>query len=388
DQAETSLADVSENLWLTGVNLRTLTGKSSFWQNTVYHGFRDQDGEAGQAIPLVANPQSEADLKPRIYQFFKEQLGESGLRSVFTWLPAPGQTLSLGLDVNRKAYDYRLRQEGLDTLYTLDQDDFRPDPDRNYIIRRPQDVNIDFNDEQLYLGSFFQYAFRPLVNLTLNLGMRYEYNQFNEDHYLSPRASLDYLLDDKTRFSLSGGVYYQAPDFSFALANPLNADLKNERAYHLIGGLNRYLRPDLKLTTEVYYKQFEDLIVRPDRTSQQLSNAGEGWAAGVDVVLLKQFVNKFYGQINYSYSQSKRDDRDGEGEYNSDFNQPHIFSILAGYEFSKELSASVKWRYATGRPEDGYIIHADVFNDPGLLRYSKEITGNNSGRLKDFHTLN
>ncbi|MCH7680868.1 hypothetical protein IID10_16135 [candidate division KSB1 bacterium] len=119
-----------------------------------------------------------------------------------------------------------------------------------------------------------------------------------------------------------------------------------------------------------------------------LIRATDGWAAGIDLSLIKRFVNKFYGQINYSYAQSKRDDHNGEGEYNSDFNQPHIFPILGGYEFNKEWSISAKWRFATGRPKDSFIVHENIFNDPNFVRYSKEITRNNGERLSDFHTFN
>ena len=92
----------------------------------------------------------------------------------------------------------------------------------------------------------------------------------------------------------------------------------------LFWGCPAISRDDLKLTTEIYYKQSGDLIVRNDRTNQLRRNDGDGWAAGIDLSLIKRLVNKFYGQINYSYAQSKRDDHNGEGEYNSDFNQPHI----------------------------------------------------------------
>jgi hypothetical protein len=85
---------------------------------------------------------------------------------------------------------------------------------------------------------------------------------------------------------------------------------------------------------------------------------------------------------------SKRNDHGGEGEYNSDFSQPNIFNILIGYQFNKEWSLATKWKYATGRPTDSYIVHTDVLNDPSLTRYSKEIIDNNGRRLDTFHTWN
>ena len=75
-------------------------------------------------------------------------------------------------------------------------------------------------------------------------------------------------------------------------------------------------------------------------------------------------------------------------EYNSDFNQPHIFNILAGYQLNKEWSFSAKWKYATGRPTDSYIVYSNIFNNPDFVRYSQEITGKNNRRFEDFHTMN
>ena len=56
--------------------------------------------------------------------------------------------------------------------------------------------------------------------------------------------------------------------------------------------------------------------------------------------------------------------------------------------FDKEWTIAAKWRYASGRPTDAFIVHEDVFGDPELSRFSKEITSNNAARLGDFHTFN
>jgi outer membrane receptor protein involved in Fe transport len=47
----------------------------------------------------------------------------------------------------------------------------------------------------------------------------------------------------------------------------------------------------------------------------------------------------------------------------------------------------MKYRYATGKPKDNYIIHRDVLNNLDYLRYSKELVGRNELRLPDFTSL-
>ncbi|MCH7990658.1 MAG: TonB-dependent receptor, partial [Planctomycetes bacterium] len=160
----------------------------------------------------------------------------------------------------------------------------------------------------------------------------HEVGEINGQHYFAPRGSASLRLNPKTRLGIAAGVYYQTPEFRVLTADKVNLDLHNEKSQHLILSLTRYLQDDLKFTAEVYYKKFNDLIVRNDRTNQIRTNTGDGAAAGIDLSLIKRFVNKLYGQINYSFARSKRDDNNGEGSYNSDFNQPQLFTILAGYE--------------------------------------------------------
>lgn len=388
DLAETDLGNFDEESGLLGLNWRALTGKSSYLETTVYGGFRDQLAEVGNAVARTNTPQSAADFNTRKIFDIDEKENDYGLRSVFAILPTAATTFSIGINPILKDYDYSLRQNGLDTVYVFDDTDFRPTEDQKYLIRRPQDIDNSFSDSRVFLNSWAEFSFRPLDRLTTTVGLRHEYNDFNEDQNFSPRASVNYQFSGATRLSLAGGVHYQIPDFAFLAADAANLDLKNERAIHSIVSLTHLLRNNLKFIGEVYYKQFDDLIVRPDRTSSRYANSGDGWASGFDLALIRRLTNKFYGQINYSYSQSIRNDNNGEGEYDSDFNQPHIFSILAGYEFNREWAIAGKWRFATGRPTDSFIVHENIFDNPAFLRYSKQIVGNNDERLPNFHTFN
>ena len=248
--------------------------------------------------------------------------------------------------------------------------------------------NAHFDANKNLFAAFGEWSISPISRFTANAGLRYEYSQFNSKSYLSPRLSATFRLNQHTRLNLATGLYYQTPNLDIVTASALNEELDNERAHHFIAGLTRYLHEDLKFTAEAYFKQFDNLIVRPDRTQPQRFNTGEGWASGTDFSLIKRFIDKFYGQINYSYALSKRNDNDSQGSYNADFNQPHIFNVLAGYEFNQSWAVSAKWRYATGRPKDAFIVHADVLNDPNVLRFSQEITANNTDRLPAFHTFN
>ena len=85
--------------------------------------------------------------------------------------------------------------------------------------------------------------------------------------------------------------------------------------------------------------------------------------------------------------QSKRNNHDGLGEYDFTFSQPHQFNFLIGYKPNKHWILSTKFRYATGKPTDEYVIHTNIFNNPSNIHYSEEITGRNKKRLPNFLSL-
>jgi outer membrane receptor protein involved in Fe transport len=115
-----------------------------------------------------------------------------------------------------------------------------------------------------------------------------------------------------------------------------------------------------------------------------LNNDGYGHAYGADINITKRLSKKYFGQVGYSYMQSKRNDGDGLGIYNFTYSQPHVVSLLASYKPNDKWVFSTKLRYATGRPRDSYVIHNNVFNDLNFPRSSLKVISQNSLRLKDY----
>ncbi len=390
-KAETQLQDLETDKSLLGLNWQVLTSKNSFLQNTFYHIREKIDYEQGKLF-LNEDKTEEVTRLPKFENSNRQT--EIGYKADFVYHPNKKSDLKLGFEIKRLSVDYSyimLEPSGVDTLFTFDQNDFRINPTKNYLLVTPESFNQDFDEVNMNYSTYTEYSHTFFKKLTLTPGLRFDYNELNEKTYLSPRFSASYALNQTTKLNLATGVYYQNPELNVVISSPLNTNLENEKATHYIFGLTKYFAKDFKFTAEAYYKKFNDLIVQPSRTSAKRINSGSGYSKGIDFGVVKQLTNDYYGQVNYSYSQSKRNDNlenDGQDSYDSDFNQPHIFNILIGYNVNKNWSVSARWKYATGRPKDDYIKNENIFDDLNNLQYSKEIVSNNTKRLKDYHSLN
>ena len=153
-------------------------------------------------------------------------------------------------------------------------------------------------------------------------------------------------------------------------------------------GLLRALSDRWDLMAELYYQDLDDLVVLSDATSRAAGNTGDGSSYGLDTALNRRFDNGWSANFTYSFNRSRRDDNDGRGEYDADFHRRHSLTAGAIWEINERWKLSARWKWASGRPTDDFIINDDVLGPGQPLRFSKENINNNANQFKDFHTLN
>ncbi len=107
---------------VAGLNLRTLTGKSSYWKNILYFRMMDVNNDLGYSNPVI---EPDGDIVPTDKINFERDLRkienkqqEVGYRSIFT---QQGKHISFtaGTDVARVNMDYNRRLKHTDTLYSF-----------------------------------------------------------------------------------------------------------------------------------------------------------------------------------------------------------------------------------------------------------------------------
>jgi hypothetical protein len=385
----TNLGDFKRSKSMIGLNHRMLIGNKSYWKNILYSRTLSVDGEIGEIYPK-SDTSSEFLSKENVsyindLSIIKNKENEIGYRSIFK-TKFNSSSLTFGFEIAKIDINYSRNLKYTDTLYTYSQNDFRP-LNQKYIIIQPQDYNSEFKKNATNTSAYIDYSFQLLKRITLNTSLRYDYTGFTTQNNIAPRISGSINIDGKSSINFSAGTYYQDPLYADIADQPITNKLKNERTNQYIFGYKNQFSNDLKFVIETWYKDFDNLIVRPQRGQILLNNNGTGNAYGLDINLTKRLSEKYFGQIGYSYMQSKRNDNNSLGNYDFSFSQPHMFSFLGSYKPNSKWVFSSKFRYSTGRPKDKYIIYSNVLNNPNNIKYSQEITQKNGDKLNDFISL-
>lgn len=136
---------------------------------------------------------------------------------------------------------------------------------------------------------------------TFNLGLRYNYWDFNSEFLFSPRFNLTYIpeWEKEVHFRFATGYYYQSPFYKELRTEEgiLNSDIQAQRSIHYVAGSDIYflaLGRTFKFTTEAYYKSLYNLIsYQIDNVRIRYSglNDADGYSTGIDFKINGEFVD-------------------------------------------------------------------------------------------------
>jgi CarboxypepD_reg-like domain/TonB-dependent Receptor Plug Domain len=140
-----------------------------------------------------------------------------------------------------------------------------------------------------------------LRNITLQAGVRFNYNSLNKELLISPRAQLSFKPNWKRNmiFKLAAGVYNQPPFYRELRRynGTINRDVLAQKSYQFVAGMDYNFsgpggRP-FRITTEAYYKSLHD-VVPYDVDNVKLRyfgrNDAKAYAAGFEFRLFGELV--------------------------------------------------------------------------------------------------
>ena len=177
--------------------------------------------------------------------------------------------------------------------------------------------------------------------LTLIGGIRANHWDFNNELMVSPRASLGFKPNwkDSWTFRLAWGYYHQ-PAFYREMRNlygQVNQNIKAQESIHYVLGSDyefKMLDRPFKLTSELYYKKYNNLIpyeIDNVRIRYYATNNSNGYATGLDLKLYGQFVKGIDSWVTVGFMKTEEDLIDDYyyQYYNSDGD-----TIIPGYTFN------------------------------------------------------
>ncbi len=152
-------------------------------------------------------------------------------------------------------------------------------------------------------------------DVTIEGGIRFNYDALNQEFLLSPRAQISYKPDWKRDiiFKASAGIYEQPP-FYREMRKPdgtINTNLKSQKSVQYVAGFDYHLsnanRP-MRITTEAYFKSLWDGDPY-DINNLQINYFGENtaraYATGIETRVFTELVKDAESWFSIGISQSK-----------------------------------------------------------------------------------
>lgn len=384
---DASLLDFEQDSDLHGLTWRSLIGDNAVWTNKTYYRKSDKISSEGESFPDLVpagSPASSFPVREDIITISENET-EIGWRSDFATVNRWG-VFTAGIQVTQTELNYATVLDGDWIRFVYDDDDFRPDPDQRYIVLSPANIDASFRQKETSYAGYVDQVFQR-GDWDFRTGLRLERDGFTGESLASPRFGLNWRPSRTVRYFATAGRFHQSPRFLQLAADPSN-DLENEEITHGSVGLEYFLGDTWSVLTEAYYQNLDNLVVDLDRASGTFANIGDGTSYGVDVVVKGTIREGIYATATYSYNDADVDRKDGRGDVAAEFSREHVATLGLTWEITDRWKVAARYKYLSGRPDDIFIIHADVLGAGQPTRYSREIIERNVGRKPGYGLLN
>jgi len=152
-------------------------------------------------------------------------------------------------------------------------------------------------------------------DMTLQAGVRFNYNSLNKEFLVSPRAQLSYKPDWEKDFifKASAGIYDQPPFYREMLRpdGSVNTALKSQKSVQYVAGFDYNLshggRP-MRITMEAYYKSLTDVDpynIDNVRIQYFGENDARAFATGIETRLFTELVKDAESWFSIAISKTK-----------------------------------------------------------------------------------
>lgn len=374
------VASPSQNQYFSGLTWKHLfeNGLLTMTLGRTFTAFRTRQQDTNAAV-VFSNASDE---------------GETSLRADLLYLPTPAMELSVGT-ASRYASDL---------TYAV----LIPGYARLDASGTPQPLRKDTSFSAIRTSLYGQAAWSPSDRWRLVVGGRMDvYPYLDEKVVVAPRASVSYNLTPSSAIAVSGGRYYQSPQFIWFVGDPRNTNLAPLRADQAVLSYQWRASEDLNVRIEGYYKRYGNYPGRIYRPQAVLSPSGyddiyndipyglepistttSGTAYGIELFLQKRLsVIPVYGLASISFNRTRFAGLDGT-ERPGAFDTSIFGTIAAGWRPDPVWELSSKLRVSTGLPTTPYITTSERATETGFPIGALDFAFYNAGpRLPFFYAL-
>ncbi|MDA7803350.1 TonB-dependent receptor [Crocinitomix sp.] len=287
---------------------------------------------------------------------------------------------------------------------------FKPGVNQLQISEGGAAIDTSFGSQRTYAHEFFGYIqddIKVTKRLTANIGLHFANFYVRQELYnvLQPRASSNFMLDEKSSIKLS---YARTAQFLHLLSNtsiglptdlwvPVTDKIKPQYGNQVAIGYTRELPKGFRIGTEGYYKLMENMIEYKDGASffgsnqdwENLVEIGDGYSYGVEVLFEKR-TGKTTGWIGYTLSWTNRQfDNINDGkEFPYRYDRRHDISVVVTHKFNDKIDVGLVWVYGTG---NAVTLGLQKYNSIPNTNYGtyeiEHIESRNGYRVPSYHRL-
>ena len=240
-------------------------------------------------------------------------------------------------------------EETLNELFQTDPTKVRFDDDGTPRIRTIETRDYEFGHNLQRAEGYLQTRYDPLPALSVALGVRVDYLDLIEQISVQPRGSVSIKLPIGSNLRFAYGHYEQSPQLSQVLSENGNAALKSSLTRHYIMEVEHELSSQTEFKFATYYKDAQKLVTEDDISN--FLNQGTAFVGGVEAFLRHRVPDKFFGWISYAYTHAERRENPDVAYQPYLFDNTHIVSIVANYNFNPDFEIGAKWQYLSGTSE-------------------------------------
>ena len=275
-------------------------------------------------------------------------------------------------------------------------------------ITHVEKTQYEFGHDFYLAEGYLQARYDPLSYLSIGLGTRLDYFNLTKEFSVQPRASVSLKLPSDLNIRFAYGNYEQSPKPYQMLTEKGNKSLKSSIARHYIMEIEHELSTQTEFKFATYYKDEQKLVMKDDTsTTSELEPSSEGgrlateddfsgylnqasaYVGGAEVFLRHRVPDKFFGWISYAYTHAELRENPDDTYKPNLFDNTHIVSIVANYNFSPNFEIGAKWQYLSGTSEVP-ITSVFLIQDPvtrGLNPLLASVDEELRAELTPYHKL-